>query len=168
MERESEIEIGEILSRIPKIERGRVAEVYSRSITEDRLNVPMPEEFHGEWVLNNELEISRKKGLGFIIDDVFATKVAMHNDGTGKPIIGDVIHMITTKENKKLIDKIAAEKYFEMHGTRAQKEAKQKEEKDFVNNNKDEILPITSVKGRALSRQESVSGRDIINALPQT
>src|ERR1035437_3762599 len=174
MEREAEINIADpkkvdIRDRIPKLERARVAEIYSRSVTEDRLNVQLPPDLHGEWVLNSELEIARKRGLGFVIDDQFATANAMHNDGTGKPVIGDVVYMITTTENKKMLDDIARDAYFEMHGSRADKEKKQKEEKDFLANSKGSpILPVTEVKGHTLSKQESVSGKEIIDSLPQT
>lgn len=163
MERESEIEIGDIRNRIPKIERARIAEVYSRSVTEDRLNVPLPDDLHGEWVLVNELEIARKKALGFVIDDQYATKVAMHNDGTGKPIIGDVVHMITTKENKKIIDDIAKEAYVEMHGTREQKKG-QKEERDFAAATGATEIKATEVKSKA----DRVTGKEIIESLPQS
>jgi hypothetical protein len=164
MERESEIELDEqLLNSIPKLEKGRVVEIYSRSITEDRLKVPLPPELHGEWVLNNELEINRKKALGFVIDTKYAMGHALHHDGA-TPTIGDVIHMITRQENMDILKQVAKDRYFEAHATR-----KQKEEKDFVENNKNTpIVPVTDVKGQPLSKVEGVTGREIIESLPQS
>ena len=164
MERESEIELDEtLLASIPKIDAGRVVEIYSRSITEDRLKVPLPKELHGEWVLNNELEINRKKALGFVIDTKYAMGHALHHDGA-TPTIGDVIHMVTRQENMEVLNRIAKDRYFDAHASR-----KQKEEKDFVENNKGTpIVPVTDVKGVPLSKSEGISGRDIIASLPQS
>lgn len=109
-----------------------LATVLFRGQVNARLDVPLPENVHGEWVLNDPLEISRKQGLGFQIDDKYAIANKLHSDGTGKPIIGDVIFMTCDKRVKQVIDKLAAKKYEEMNGKR-KREKEQEEEKSFNN-----------------------------------
>lgn len=107
-----------------------LARVLDRGHTNLRLIVPLPSDVHGEWVPNDPQEIFRKQTLGFEIDTKYAVSNALHSDGTGKPIVGDVIYMTCPKRLKDAFDKLAAKRYEENHGG-TKREKNQKEEKDF-------------------------------------
>lgn len=115
--RESVIDLRKDTSAPPdrSARKARLAELLSRSVVEDRLVVrDLPDGTHLEWVPMDETEINRKKAMGFRIpdgpDDEWITKNSLHNDGTGKPIIGDVIAMVCDKETKELIDEVQKER----------------------------------------------------------
>lgn len=121
-------------SEIPRSTlKARLAEVLSRSIVEDRLNVrELPNDLYLEWVPTNEVEITRKKALGFRIPtEDWIMKNSLHNDGTGKPQIGDVIAMVCDKRHKELIDEIQAERAAQNSAPR-----RNKGEVDFEKQNK--------------------------------
>lgn len=107
-----------------------LAKVLYRGQTQSRLEVPLPPELHGEWVPNDPMEIHRKRTLGFTIDDKYALANALHNDGTGKPVIGDVIFMTCPKQLKEAYDKLESKRYEQTHGKRT-KEQRQREEEEY-------------------------------------
>ena len=75
--------------------RAKAAVMLDRGWTNARINVSIPKEdgVYGEWVHNSSVEIARMSNLGFKVDDKYATTNALHNDGTGHPVIGDVVFM---------------------------------------------------------------------------
>lgn len=89
--------------------KARVLSVLDRGIVNDRLHVTMPEHLHGEWVRNDPLEIDRLRMLGFWIDEEYSAKRAIHADGSKGNKVGDVIFMVTTKDNKDIIDEARRE-----------------------------------------------------------
>lgn len=95
--------------------KAKLARVLDMGYLNDRLAVPLPTDVHGEWVRDDPLEIQRKMELGFQIDTKYAAPKALHSDGTGKPKIGDVVFMVTSKENFDLLEEIRREKFAEMH-----------------------------------------------------
>lgn len=126
-----------IAERIEKAERGelkaKLASILDRGIVQDRLTVELPEDLHGEWVRNDPLEIRRLETLGFRVDDEYATKRAIHSDGTNSAIVGDVIHMICPKEVKDLIDEIRIERMVREHaGKKMGKSRVNKEERELL------------------------------------
>jgi hypothetical protein len=125
-----------IVERMEKAERGelksKLAAILDRGIVQDRLSVELPDDTHGEWVRNDPLEISRLQTLGFTVDDKYASKRAIHSDGTSGSIVGDVIHMICPKEVKELIDEIRVERMVKEHaGKKKGKTKVHKEEEQF-------------------------------------
>lgn len=92
--------------------KARIANLLSRSIVEDRLIVrELPNDLYLEWVPNDDTEINRKKALGYRIpDEDWIMKNSLHNDGSGKPIVGDVIAMVCSKQIKEVIDEVQAER----------------------------------------------------------
>ena len=98
------------------IRRARLATILERGRTVDRLHVELPEDVHGEWVPNEQKDILHYESLGFEIDTQYAAKRALHSDGTGKAIIGDVIYMICSRELKEDLDAVKAERYERRHG----------------------------------------------------
>ncbi len=113
------------------------ARVLERGIVMDRTNVPLPPHLHGEWVHKDPIEIDRKRALGFWIDgqeghEAYCTaKRSLHSDGSSVPMVGDVIFMVTTKENKELIDEINAENFQRMHGKPGETVTTQREERGY-------------------------------------
>lgn len=112
-----------------KEKKARFARVLERGFTVDRLTVELPGDKWGEWVADNDVEIMRKKALGFTIDTEYAAKRSLHSDGTGAPIVGDVIFMIQSREDHEILDELYRENYIRMHGSPEQK--KQLEDSDY-------------------------------------
>lgn len=109
--------------------KARLAVLLDRGIVSDRLTVELPPEIHGEWNRNDPLEIQRLRTLGFEVDTKYAPARALHNDGTGSAVVGDVVFMITSRENKELIDEIRHEQFSASNSPRKAREEKQFEEK---------------------------------------
>lgn len=107
-----------------------LATVLHRGQTHIRLNVPLPADLYGEWVPNSPDAIFEKENLGFRIDTQYATSNALHNDGTGKAILGDTIFMVCARRNKEIIDKLNAKIYEQNHGAK-RKEKDVKEEREY-------------------------------------
>jgi hypothetical protein len=84
---------------------------FDRGVIHDRLTVPLPADMYGEWCRNDPLEIDRLRTLGFEIDREHATNRSLNDDGSGAAIVGDVIFMTTSRENKDLIDEVRMEKF---------------------------------------------------------
>lgn len=108
------------------LRKARLAVQLDRGMIQDRLSVPLPADVHGEWVRNDALEIHRLETLGFKVDTEFAKARALHSDGSNAAVVGDVIFMITSRENKEIIDEIRHEQFLAQNAPR-----KSKEEKDF-------------------------------------
>lgn len=112
--------------------KARIARVLDRGITADRLSVSLPNDMYGEWVSRDPVEIDRKRLLGFKIDDTYAVNRSLHSDGSSAPTIADVIFMVTTMENKHLIDAVKRERFEKLHGSFKKKRGPQAEEQSFA------------------------------------
>lgn len=121
--------IEELLKLPPKEKQARLASVFDRGVLNDRFKVAIPDDLHGEWVRDDPLEIQRMETLGFWKDDQYATTRQLHSDGTSSAKIGDVVFMLTLKDNKKLIDQVMQERAKEI-----QRGGKQQEDKEFEDN----------------------------------
>lgn len=109
-EREGRAAIEAFMS-LPEAERkARRADVLDRGVMFDRLAVDLPSDLHGEWERNDPMSIENKRSLGFWVDNTYATRRALHSDGSSANIVGDAIYMVTTKENKNLIDAVQRER----------------------------------------------------------
>lgn len=110
--------------------KSRLVTVLDRGLTGDRLHVELPPDVYGEWVPNDKMEIYRMQSMGYSIDKIYASKRALHSDGTeGTSIVADAIFMTCPMENKELIDEIKIEQYNTANSPRG---GKQKEELDFM------------------------------------
>jgi len=89
--------------------KARVLSVLDRGVVNDRLHVKLPAHLYGEWCRNDPLEVDRLRTLGFWLDEEFSTKRAIHADGSKANKVGDVIFMVTTKDNKEIIDEARRE-----------------------------------------------------------
>jgi hypothetical protein len=114
----------------------QVAAVLDRGVTHARLKVPLPDDLIGEWVPNDSQAIYEKKLLGFEIDDKYATKHALHSDGSGAPIIGDTIHMVAPKRLMEAVQRKRSLDYEARHGKGAGRKKEQIEEKGYLAENK--------------------------------
>lgn len=108
-----------------------VASVLDRGITNSRLKVPLPDDLVGEWVPSDAQSIYEKQSLGFVMDDKYALKHALHSDGTDKSIIGDVVHMIAPKRLMNAIEKKRRSDFDLRHGAGARRK-RQVEEQGFL------------------------------------
>lgn len=107
----------------------RAVRILERGHLADRLNVPLPPNVYGEWVANDPVEITRMQLAGFEEDHKYATSHALHNDGTGRAKLGDVIFMTTDKMNYEVIEEYRRELFDKTHG---KKKNKPKEEAEFA------------------------------------
>lgn len=96
--------------------KAKLLHALDRGVVHDRLNVMLPDDLHGEWIRNDPLEIHRMETLGFRVDTEYATKRSIHNDGSGRPVIGDAVFMVCDKEVKDIIEEIRTEKFNRIHG----------------------------------------------------
>lgn len=135
--------------------KARFASLLERGVVNDRLHVDLPPDVHGEWVPNNAQDISRAKAMGFEVDMTYAVKRAIHSDGTGRPIVGDVIHMITPKRFAELREEVRMERYNRLHSP--------KKGKVLIDDAIGTDLPTVNE-----SRTGIVSGQQIANTLNAT
>lgn len=144
----------------PSEKRARLAVVLERGLTSDRLIVPLPNDLHGEWVVNDPMEIARMQSMGFKVDTEYATKRAMHLGGASEAKIGDVIFMTAPVEVKQMIDEIRQKKFNEVHGKkRIGNRSVQREEAEAINS---AALPIVSE-----SEESAVNAAQIREAISQ-
>ncbi|HEX9430476.1 MAG TPA: hypothetical protein VF944_08875 [Candidatus Bathyarchaeia archaeon] len=111
--------------------KAKLARILERGMIADRLTVDLPPEVHGEWVPNDKSEIYRMKMLGFKIDDEFAVKRALHDEGDGRSIVGDTVFMTCDRETKDIIDEIRRDNFERMNGKPGATTKRQKEESEF-------------------------------------
>jgi len=142
-------------------DEARLIQVLDRGIVADRLYVPLPPGVHGEWARNEQIEIDRMKMMGFEIDTKYANNRGLHNNGTGATIVGDVIFMTTTQDNKNLINKIYQERFERINGKRGAART-QKEESDFRTATDKLDMPVIHE-----SSQSVASTAEILAALEQ-
>lgn len=145
-----------------RIAQGRLVSILERGVVGDRCAVELPTHLYGEWCADDASEIARMEALGFVQDNVYATASALHSDGTGRAKVGDVIHMITSRENKNLIEKLKEQVKIQRHGKAG--ERNQREEQDFINRVQKEI-PV--VPGIAASVAHSADTREVLAAVTQ-
>lgn len=88
----------------------KMAIMLDRGWTNARINVEVPPGIHGEWVFNSPAELARIRNLGGKIDTKYAAKNALHNDGSGNPILGDVIFCVWPKWQYDIIKKLERDK----------------------------------------------------------
>lgn len=139
--------------------KSRLAAVYDRGVTGDRLHVDLPPDLDGEWVptTGGGTAVARKKALGYWIDKEYAKNhSALHDKGDEGSHVGDVVFMVTTRDNKELLDEIKKERFREAH---LPKGGKHKEERDFLNQADREVKPL------AESNASKASVSDITDAL---
>lgn len=93
-------------------------EVLDRSIINDRLNMSgvIPPDLHGEWVHVDDIE--EKQLFGFTVNDELAKLRGIHNDGTGRSHIGDVVFMTCPKHFKEALDESRQDRYNKINGIR--------------------------------------------------
>lgn len=156
---EAREKIDELMALPPEQRTARMAMVLDRGIIADRLKVDCPADLHYEWVRNDPMEIDRMRTLGFWVDNTYATRRALHSDGSSANQVGDVICVMTTAENKKMIDQIYLEK--QLKATRNPKRAQEDEEfASMTEKMTDGIIPTFSE-----SSQRMVTAADVRAAL---
>ncbi len=90
--------------------KARVRGVLERGYIIEKLNVKLPDDLTGQWVVNDPVEISRMQSMGYKVDDTHATASKLHSDGTNAPIVGDVIFMTAPKVVKEVHDEVVQER----------------------------------------------------------
>lgn len=134
--------------------KARLAEVYERGLTGDRLHVDLPPELYGEWVPRDVVSIHRKEALGFKIDTEYAPKRALHDKGDGASYVGDCVFMVCDREVRDILDELRQERYEQTHKPR---DGKQKEEREFISNAGEFNAPTAESKARQARKEELIS-----------
>jgi hypothetical protein len=96
--------------------KGMLVEVLDRGMINDRLymgNV-LPPDQHGEWVHVDA--IPEYQVIGFSVDDKLGKERGLHNNGTNRTQVGDVVFMTVPKIVKEAIDEARLDRYNRMHG----------------------------------------------------
>lgn len=135
--------------------KAKLITVLDRGVVHDRLSVKLPDHLHGEWVRADPLEVDRMRTLGFWVDTEYATKRAIHSDGSAGNRVADVIFVVTTKENKQLIDEVRLEQQL-----RSARNPKQATEEQVERGTVPSIIPTFSE-----SSQRAVTSEDVKAAL---
>jgi hypothetical protein len=113
-----------------KQRKAKIARVLDRGFINERLEVELPPELHGEWVRDDSIEIDRMRALGFEVDKQYATKRSLHSGGDATAKVGDVIFMVCSKEDYMLQEEVRRERFEQMHGKPGKRD-KQLEERAF-------------------------------------
>jgi len=132
------------------------AKVLERGIINARLEVPLPDDVHGEWVRDDETEIMRMESMGFEVDTVHAKKRRLHSKGDGASYVGDVLFMTCDRENYEIIQEVKQDLYNKMHGD----QAAQKEDSDYatkVQASTPEVPVIEESTSKAVDREDIVA-----------
>lgn len=110
----------------------RFSRVLERGIIADRLQVDLPPTLWGEWVPRDKASIFEREMLGFKIDTEFATKRALHDQGTGESIVGDCVFMVQDIEDHNLLEEIRKENFESANGKPGRAARLQGEEREFA------------------------------------
>jgi hypothetical protein len=127
---------GKLTEAPPQVEetkaqrKARLLNVLDRSPVNARFQVILPNGRHPEWIRNDALEIDRMKALGFEMARADEVATTLHNDGTGKAIVGDVVLMTCSREDKEMIDEIRREQQERLNG-KPGGDKEVKEEREF-------------------------------------
>lgn len=124
----------------------KLLEIADRGFVNYRLKVDTGSDWYGEWARNDPQSIAEYQMKGFIVDDRFAVNQGLHSDASGKPIVGDVIHMICPTRIKEAHDRVAKIRFDRIHGKRKHLE----EEAAFESRIKDQGLD-TKFKGKDIN-----------------
>lgn len=122
--------------------KARLARIQDRGLANQRLDVELPSHLYGEWVPNDKLEIYRMQSLGFVIDDKYAVKRALHDQGDGRSVVGDAVFMVSSMEDHQLLEEIRRENYNTVNGSPNDPKSLQREEKEFASENRRIGMPI--------------------------
>jgi|SRR6185312_5218130 len=113
--------------------KARLVKILERGVVADRLRVELPPGIYGEWVVDDSVEITRMKLLGFRLDKEYAVKHSLHSSGVEEGKIGDVVHMICDQETHDILEEIRKEQYASRH-LRRSKSKQQGEESEATSN----------------------------------
>ena len=141
-----------------KERKAKIAAILNRGYVDSRLVVELPSDKFGQWIRNNSVDIQRYEALGFVLDSEFAPKRAIHNDGSDVAVVGDVVHMICSKETKEILDEINQEEIRRIHNPKRPIEESTYEESTYKDT--DGVIPTTNT-----SKTEKVGAADISDAL---
>jgi len=87
----------------------RLFETADRSFLNDRFNVPLPENMHGEWIGTDDFSQFNAQQKGFVDGTEFLTKFnKIHEQADGKSTIGDVKFMVIPKWKHEAHNEILA------------------------------------------------------------
>lgn len=142
--------------------KARLAQVLDRGIVMDRLAVDLPPDIVGHWCRNDPLDIDRAKTLGYTIDNTYAPRRSIHNDGSNSGIVGDVIHMVTSRENYELIEEIRMDQFKRLNDKKDSRE-----DKDFAEQT-NRTVGNAGVHAIAESKTHSVNAAEILSQISTT
>jgi hypothetical protein len=129
-----------------------MVEIAERGMIDIRTNVDLPPEFVGHWVKNTPEDIASARMFGWQVDTKYAASSALHGDGKGNPVIGDVVFMVRSRRVHEAFEKAQAARVKAVHGVAKNLQ----EEKDFEGNIKSTGL---GVKYRGAPINTSINER---------
>jgi hypothetical protein len=143
--------------RLRTDKKAKYARVLDRGMTNARLHVDLPDHLHGEWVPNDKMAIFEKQAIGFFVDTEYGNKMPFHDErsgqGDGRSVIGDVVFMTCSKEDKQILDEIRAEDFERANGNPNAPESSQLEERNFSANNQKLGMPVVEESRHRTARK---------------
>lgn len=135
--------------------KARFVQILDRGFTNDRLDVKLPDDMHGEWVLNDPLVIQQYKEIGFDLDTEYAKANGIMSNGDGSVVMGDVVFMTCRKELKDFFNQVERDRFKQAY---SRKEGKSRAEReamvDAARSGADVALPSLSTSERVLNVSE--------------
>lgn len=104
-----------------------MVEIAERGTIDIRTNVPLPPDLVGHWVTNTPEDIAAAGMYGWKVDTTYAAKNALHSDGKGNPVIGDIIFLTRSRRVHEAYLKAQEQRVRATHGVARNLQ----EEKDF-------------------------------------
>lgn len=141
--------------------KAMLIQALDRGVVHDRLAVDLPPGYYGEWCRNTQMDIDAMRTIGFWVDEEFASKRNLHNDGGPGTVVADVIYMVTSRENKELIDEIRMDKFMKANSPKVKKTKEEVEFETATARDSGGVVP-TFIESHAESR---IDRRDVEAAL---
>lgn len=160
--------VKDVLTLDDKEYQARIASILDRGYSHDALNIDLAGTgLVGEWVLNDNQQITRMQTLGYKIDTEHAPKNPVHSHGDSKTVYGDVVFMTISERHKRIIDASRAELARRRLGDKVEdKITNSEEDRTFKGQMKSlEDVGITAID--APSKADVVSGEQIKAALSE-
>ncbi len=140
--------------------RARFARVLERGFINDRLDVPLPPELHGEWVCDDNVDIARMESLGYNIDKIHAIKRRLHSKGDDASFVGDVVFMTCSMEDHELMQEIKQERFEAMHGTKTKAQKEEQAYTESVQAKTPEVPVIEESRAREVRKEDIEAALD--------
>lgn len=129
---ELQAELNRRVEERKKIKAGLRVNLLERSAVSSALDLSfLPANLSGQWVRNETLRINDLRALNYEIYKDSKIRGLHDANADGSVVVGDLILMVCSKENREIIDELRKEEYNQRHGKPGDNRP-QLEEKAFI------------------------------------